>query len=141
MSLLNLNNVPNNMLSGIDSETLEWLTKESNERSIFEWSDEFLDYLNGEEMLEKDISEEIVKELDSLEKESIPKSSAAQKQNSASRFIDFLSQKGLSTNLETLPKSVLNTYLRYFYSQLRTKSETYYAPASLVHAITNDESH
>ena len=132
MSLLNLQNVPNNMISGIDSETLEWVTKESNKRSIFEWSDEFLKYLNDEEILESDIPEEVAEELDMLEKESIPQSSATQMKNAAKRFSNFLLEKGLSTNLKTVPKSVLNAYLRYFYSQLRTKTGIYYAPASLV---------
>lgn len=132
VNLLNLNNVPNKMISGVDCETLEWVTNESNKRNIVEWSEEFLKYLNDEEIHETEIPDEVAEELDKLEKESIPQSSATQMKNSAKRFSDFLLEKGLSTNLETLPKSVLNTYLRYFYSQLKTKTGMYYAPASLV---------
>ena len=39
MALLNLNNVPGNIISGMNSSELEWLTTESSERiSVYEWS-------------------------------------------------------------------------------------------------------
>jgi hypothetical protein len=44
----------------------------------------------------------------------------------------FLSSNNLSPNVLQLPPKILNDYLRYFYSQLRTQDNQFYAPASLI---------
>ena len=46
MPLLNLNNVPGEMISGLNDEELDFVTSESNMRELFEMSGSFLDMLN-----------------------------------------------------------------------------------------------
>ena len=41
MSVLNLENVPGKMVSGLGTEELEWITKESSERFILELDQSF----------------------------------------------------------------------------------------------------
>ena len=49
MALLNLNNVPGEMISGLNDEELDFVTPESNMRELFEMSGSFLDMLNDRE--------------------------------------------------------------------------------------------
>ena len=69
--LLNLENVPGRIISGMDSGTSDWVSKESNERNLLEISDNFLDYLNSCDV--HDIPEDIEKELRVIEAACIPK--------------------------------------------------------------------
>ena len=49
------------------------------------------------------------------------------------RFVVFLREKQLSQDFENIPKAILNNYLRYFYSQLKSpKSGELYSPCTLV---------
>jgi len=128
--MLNLANIPGGEISGLGSEELEWITEESGVRFLSELSNGFMSYLNSEE--DVDIAEDVLKELDDLEKNGIPQSSRKQMESVVNRFTAFLSQKNLSTNLQNIPISILNNYLRLFYAELRMKNGFYYAPASLI---------
>ena len=88
-------------------------------------------YLNEEEASET-ITSDILKELDDLEKESIPRSSLKQMNNEISRLKTFLSGKKLSTEILKVPTSILDIYLRFYYSSLRTKDGRFYAPKPLI---------
>ena len=46
MSLLNLENVPGNMVSGLGTDELEWVTTESSDRFVFELDPDFLKEMN-----------------------------------------------------------------------------------------------
>jgi hypothetical protein len=129
-TMLNLSNIPGEEISGLGTDELNWVSEESGLRFLNELSSDFLRYLNDEE--DTNISSEVLKDLDELERSGIPKSSFKQMESVTSRFTKFLSEKNLSVDLVNIPISILNNYLRYFYSELRTKQGLYYAPASLI---------
>ena len=130
MSLINFSNIPGNQISGLNDEMLAWVTEESNERVLEEISTSFLQSLDDITLSE--IPEDVQKELDQIEKDSIPKTSVKQMNEAIERFKSFLREKSFSTDLLGIPIVLLNTYLRYFYSELRTRNGNFYAPASLV---------
>ena len=131
-SMLNLENVPGNEISGNSTEELDWITRESNDRYLYELSAAFVESLDNLEDFSIDINEEIDRDLKILEGEALPKSTKEQMLRYFKKFKDFLISKSLSVNFETLPKPVFNNYLRYFYSELRTRNGQFYSPASLV---------
>ena len=126
--MLNLSNVPGRQISGNDSEGLDWITEESNERYIYELSDSFIEMLNDTEYQEipEDINEQIEAELRQLEDEALPKSTKEQMIRYSNKFKDFLRSKSLSLDFQRMPKDALNNYLRYFYSELRTKDGNFF---------------
>lgn len=133
MSVLNLENVPGKIVSGLGTEELEWITKESSERFILELDQGFLNEMNCEEdgewgMLENDI----IKEMDEAENSAIPMSTKFSTKQHVTKFKTFLSSKQLSTNIEEMPVSFLALYLRYFYFHLRCKDGRPYSPRSLI---------
>lgn len=130
MSLMNFENIPNQQIQGLNDNELQWVTQESGERFLTELSDSFLSYLNGEE--NENISKAVIEELERIENDSIPRSTQKQMENTTRRLKNFLTEKKLSTDLENVPISILDNYLRYFFSELRTNEGKYYAPASLV---------
>ena len=127
MSLLNLENVPQSEISGLDSETLDFVTRESNERYLSEI--DFSTFLN-EPMPE--LSPEVDAYLKHLEKQAIPKSTAVQNKRIVDRFRLFLRENKFCSDFENVPTPILNNYLRLFYSSLRKKDGTLYAPQSLI---------
>lgn len=130
MSLINFSNIPTNEISGLDDAGLLWISKESMDRDIYEISEEFLEMLGENEIVE--ISEDIEEHLKNLEKEGVPKSTQAQMERTSKRFLSFLQDKKLSINISEVPKHILNNYIRYFYSELQTLKDEYYSPASLI---------
>ena len=137
--LLNLSNVPNQQISGLNDDELQWVTDESNERYVLELDtamfDELMeDYKNadGDEEEYKDLEDEITKEMDEAEEEGIPTSTKFSTNQHVAKFKSFLSAKGLSENIEKMPASFLNKYLRLFYFSLKRKDGIPYAPRSLI---------
>lgn len=131
-SLLNLDNVPNNMLSGLDDEMVTWVTEESNERYLAEMTSAFIENLNQEETTYFEVPEEVDRELDRIEKEAMPTSTKKQTENYVNKFRRFLEENNLSPNFEEIPNRILNDYLRFFYSKLRKSDGGMYSPATLV---------
>lgn len=132
MALLNLANVPGNEISGLSTEILDFITKESENRYLLELSNNFQNELNN---LEKDfpmLTPDQLEELNQIEKSSIPAGTGAQTQRHVSKFQKFLRENKLCEDFENAPDSVLNDYLRFFYSSLRTKDNHLYSPSSLV---------
>ena len=128
--MLNLENIPGQQISGLETEELTWASCESGSRYLNELSDGFLAFLNNEE--DMNISNDVLQELDDIERAGIPQSTMRQMENNEKRFTDFLLQKNLSTKLADIPVNILNNYLRFFYAELRTKEGNYYAPPSLI---------
>ena len=128
--MLNLANIPGEEISGLGTDELSWVSEESGSRFLNELSDDFLKYLNNEE--DDTISNEVLEELDKIERSGIPQSSLKQMESTVKRFTNFLSSKNLSSDIKEVPVSILNNYLRYFYSELRTQDGLYYAPSSLI---------
>ena len=136
MSLLNVENIPGKMISGLDEEMLEWVTHESNYRNVIELSHSF-----SREIYESEISisnefpevdDSVLRELDKIESDGVPKSTARQTLDSVKKFRKFLEQKGLCVEFEKVPCKILNDYLRLFYSELRRKDGLSYSPSSLI---------
>ena len=130
--LLDWNNVPLDELSGVSSELLEFITNESDERYLHELDTKFLDTNLGELNDIPDITSEDIENLDKLEKDNVPSSTANQTRRHVDRFRDFLRSKNLCAEFETVPNEVLCNYLRLFYAQLRTKDGSFYSPPSLI---------
>ena len=127
MSLLNLINVPNGEISGLDSETLDFVTQESNDRYVSEIDSTIFE---GEPI--PDLSPDLEEYLQRLEKEFIPKSTSSQNKRTVERFRSFLQEKKFCTEFENVPTSILNNYLRLFYASLRKQDGKLYAPQSLI---------
>ena len=96
------------MISGVSDDELHWLTLESNDRYIQELSEDFLNEFNSPEndlKNYKDIEDEIVTEMNDAEKANIPNSTAFSTQQWVKKFKNFLVEKKLSTEIETMPCS------------------------------------
>ena len=134
-ALLNLQNIPGNMISGMNSGDLQWVSHESSERYISELSRSFqqdLENWHAEEIpaLDPDISDV----LRNAEKESrpIPRSTAKQTISHINKFKSFLQSHNLSTHIETIPDKYLNDYLSFFFYNLKTNEDKLYSPSSLI---------
>jgi hypothetical protein len=143
LEMLNLENIPNKEISGLDDEMMAFVTEQSMNRYVKELSDSFRQELR--ELEEADIPDimnlsECFPELDAddvsalktLENSSIPNSTQSQTHRHVKKIKDFLKSRQLSDSVETVPVHLLNDYLRLFYSSLKTKDGLYYSPASLV---------
>ena len=78
-----------------------------------------------------DIPAEIEENLDKLEMEAIPTSTANQEKKWLKEFVDFLKNKDLSSSFDVMTKGELADRLRYFYAELKTKKGEYYSKSSL----------
>lgn len=132
MSLLNFDNIPGGEISGLDSEMLDWVSNESGYRNLWELTSSCMEMLNDVEISEPELSDDVILELDLLEKAAVPNSSLKQMETTMKRFKNFLESKKLSSNITSIPPTILNTYLRYFYSELRQQNGSFYSPASLI---------
>ena len=136
MSLINFGNIPNNEISGLSDEFLQFITDESGDRFITELTKEFRDELDSCDNLLKptyeSLDEDQLKLLENLEKDAIPLGTSYQTQRHTTMFRHFLSSKGLSENFEKAPVKILCDYLRLFYANVRTKTGELYSPSSLI---------
>ena len=134
MSLLNMDNVPGGLLSGVSDDLLDYITSESNERYLIECGALFDDYLIEQEgsLTNVDLPKEIEELLDDVENQSIPKTTKQQMRLHSENFRTFLRGKNLDASFEKVPAFILNKYLRYYYCELRKTDGKYYAPASLI---------
>lgn len=131
--MLNLSNFPNNEVCGLSTDELNWAAEQSSERFLNELSNGFLSdlaHIDNEQFPE--LNEVIENELQRIEEEGIPDSSKAQMKRTVERFKTFLKNNNLDDNIERVPPKILNNYLRFFYSELKTKDGKFYAPKSLI---------
>ena len=121
MSLINFDNIPNGMVSGLSSEELNFFSKESTERFVVELDrhlfDDLENALSGEEF--KLIDDDVLREMDEAETEMTPESTRKQTEMYSKKFHDFLVSNNLSQDLKNVPESVLADYLRLFYFGLK----------------------
>lgn len=132
--LLNLQNIPGEIISGLGDDELNWVSSISNERYIWEMSPSFLDMLNSDEIHDPDLDIEIINELDKLENTGIPLAMQKHTDIYVNKFRIFLKENNLSEEFEKTPTTILNNYryLRFFYSRLRKSDGQLYSPSSLV---------
>lgn len=79
-----------------------------------------------------DIPEEINQQLDKLENEAVPESTNKQQKKWIKHFEEFLQGKKLNHDMENITKKELSNVLRYYYSELRTKTGEYYSKSTLI---------
>ena len=122
------------MISGLSTDELTWITKESGLRNCVELDPNFLNTLEwtDETANYPGVHEEIQKEMDEIEKQSIPKSTQTATVNHVKKFKSFLKENNLSTDIENMPIKFLADYLRFFYFKLKYKDGSSYSPRSLV---------
>lgn len=129
---MNLENIPNGLISGLSTDVLDFVTHESNDRYMIELDQSFLDNLLTTEDLDKSLSPDQEKMLIELEQSGQATSSENQTKKWVKEFKTYLKNKGLCERFENVPPTVLNDYLRLFYSTLMKKDGSLYAPSSLV---------
>lgn len=151
--MLRLGGVQSEMISGINSEELDFLTVLTKERSdvIYnQWTglpqgeESFLNQLLDSEDLENldipeldntqyfdDLDAGTTEELNALENDEIPSTTKMQTTSYAKRFKAFLQSKSLPDCIETIPVRYLNQYLRLWYSSLRKPDGRFYSPSTL----------
>ena len=130
--MINLENIPDAMVSGLSTEMLDFVTSESNYRYLKELDVFFLNQLENLEKMDKTLTNEQENQLNELEMYGNAKSSEEQSRRWVKEFKSFLRKEHLCENFETVPPKLLNDYLRLFYASLRKKDGTFYAPSSLV---------
>ena len=108
------------------------LAVDDNERFLNLHNDEFQRIMEGLEAEVEALPDDVEANLLLLENHNVPASTKAQMLQHVSRFRQFLQQKNLSTEFETIPNVMLNKYLTYFYSELRKRDGNYYSPPSLI---------
>ena len=133
MALINLENFPNGMVSGIDDDELDFFTVESSSRFLKELSNEFLKEFDDFESEQfEDISATTIEEMDKEESAVIPPSTKLSTEREAKKFKHFLIENNLSDKIESMPASVLSKYLRFYYFKLHAKNGKPYAPRTLI---------
>ena len=132
MALINLSNIPGQMISGLSDDVLDFVTEASMERYVQELDPGFLQEIMEADSFDDVLSEDQQKYLLNLEKSAIPASTNDQTKKWVKNFKQFLIAKNLSPNFEKVPSKVLNDYLRLFYANLKKNDGTFYAPASLI---------
>lgn len=70
-------------------------------------------------------------DLNQLAESAVPQSTATQQKKYFEKFFNFLVSNGLKTDIISLSKNELADYLKFFYSNLRTKDNKLYSPATL----------
>ena len=137
--LINLTNLPNQQVSGLNEEELKWVTNQSSDRYVVEldptmFNELLEDYTNADQEEEeyKDLDDEVMREMDQAELEGIPTSTKFGTMQHVSKFKSFLLSKGLSQDIEEMPATFLNKYLRLFYFSLKCKDGSPYTPRSLI---------
>lgn len=131
-SLINMSNIPGEIISGLSTEDLHFVTSESSTRFVKELDDAFLSELNE---ISKDLptlTNEQLEELNRIEADAVPKSTDKQTKQHVNRFKRFLREEGLQENFDTIPHNFLNDYLRLFYTKIRKDDGGLYSPASLI---------
>jgi len=123
INLINFDNVPGGIVSGLSTEQFEQVAYKSMRKTFYdEDSEEDAVELNSDQL----------QFLSDLEKCSIPTGTVTQTKNHIAKFRGFLETQKLTANFENLPNETLNDYLRLFYSSLKTKTGTFYSPSSLI---------
>lgn len=89
---LNIKNVPGEIISGMDSNVLNWLCDQSTHRYINELSASFANDLQQmeESVVGIDLPEDIEKQLNDIENLSVPKTTKQQMVATSTKFKQFL---------------------------------------------------
>ena len=132
--MINIQNILNQTITGLNSEELSWVTEESFDRLIKELDPGIFEEVENWTVSRKysTLTHEIQEELDEAEKSAVPKSTFGETKAHVKKLKHFLIEKGLSPNIETMPTRFLADYLRYFCFNLRCQNGTFFSQRSLV---------
>lgn len=134
-ALINFANVPTGEFRGVSTEELNFFSIESASRYLFELDDEFLEQFNEHQCSSEEngeIDEGVQAEMNRLEEESVSTHTKWNTQSEVKKFKDFLLENKLCVSFETVPASVLNNYLRFYYFSLKKKDGSCFAPSTLI---------
>lgn len=130
----------NNMISGLENHEIQEICDVQellrNDPSIIDETFDLIDLNIPHKDKDADIPQEglpieIKDKMNQLQESAIPTSTAYQTKKWSASFLSFLREKGLKDNFTQMPSPLLDEYLGFFYSELRTKDGNYYSPASL----------
>lgn len=131
--------MPNGLISGLEDEEIgELIDIQHLIRDDPTFFDDSHDFDNipccssTKDLKDNGITNEIKGKLDTLQSSSIPHTTAEHQKRYSNKFIQFLKDKKLSTDLTNLPTTEIADYLRYFYSELRANDGKLYSPATLI---------
>ena len=120
-SLIDFSKLKNNMISGLEGKDVEKEAQKS------------IGVINvAEKDTYPDLPDEVEKEIEKCNQILKNKKTEEQTDHYAKLFKSFLSENNLPANLENMPMSTLNRYLRFFYYKIRTKQGTLYSPSTLL---------
>ena len=118
--LLDFDSIPGGMISGLEEADIQNLIDDNY--SIFDGIDSTSNFC---------LPDGIREEMDAMEIEEETESSKIHVRQYVKKFKDFLVEKALSPDIESMEESTLAAYLRYFYSSLRKQDGGYFSPSSL----------
>jgi len=129
------------MISGLDSEELDFITTLSNDVI----GDGLIDQWHGmtelqvseiEKLLSNntypELDESITNRMREIEESQLNSNTKKQTQQNVNQFKQFLEEQNLSPKIEEMPVRYLAQYLRFWYSQLKKKDNGLYSPSSLI---------
>ena len=136
-SLLDFNQISSGMISGLNDFEIEELASVQeilrNDPTILD--EEFeISSPSAVHVLQESsetLPPHIEEQLRMIQSSAIPPSTAYQQRKWTNEFISFLEKNNRRTDFQNMCKRDIATSLSYFYSQLKTKKNQYYAPASL----------
>ena len=135
MTLLNMSNIPEGMIPGLSDEELNWVTEQSADRLVKELDPNFIGALLEENMDDFDdrgiLPSELEEEMKAFENENIPASTRESTKRYTEKFKTFLSENGLSDQIETMPVRFLSKYLQYYYYKLKKNDGGCFSPSTL----------
>lgn len=104
-NMINMDNIPGGMISGLDEELLTFVTEESSERFVHEISSSFFNELEAIEKMDKVLSDEEEQKLIELEASSNSVATDKQTKMWVTKLKEFLKSRDLLTYFETSKKS------------------------------------
>lgn len=126
--IIDFSEIPGGMISGLESEEINEISEVQqlirNDPNLLNESFDNIPYDN--------LPDEIEKQLQDLENAAIPISTSKQQTQWTERFAQFCAIHNLNGDFKNIEKRELSDNLRFFYSQLRTKTGDNYSKSSLL---------
>jgi len=119
-TLIDFSKIPSGCITGLEGNQVVKLAKQTMSKT----EDDF-----------PNLDDAIIEELNRSEDLLKNKFTSSQTDRYANMFESFLKEHNLSVDLKNMPDLILNDYLRYFYSKLKTKDDAYYSPSTSYYAL------
>lgn len=136
---MDITRIHSEMISGLDSDELSFveLLTHTNMNDIDQFTGlPFETTRSNENNISTadfpELNENILSEIDSLEKEAMNKSTDSQTKHYIGKFKGFLRENTLPDSIETMPERFLGSYLRFWYSKMRKSDGSMFAPSTMI---------